>query len=183
MNGYNFSEDIEFSRKSVKAWKDYIEDFSRLYFVNFVDFDKEKDIQMTNMDLAMACKKPISVVSIELKTRRLNYYSYFLNDNKIVVELKGNVENDNTGSGITNCNADLWCYGWFDEKRGILISPMIFSKRKLIEYITNHKELETKTSHTNTKNGKYHTMFALIKLRDIKHCMINNVDDLLEIRK
>lgn len=177
----NWKKDLEFSKESAKQWKVYLEGFMGKYFIRYHDYEEDLAVQKSNMDLAMVCGKPLGLIGVELKTRRAEWTRSFQIDNKIAIETIGNMEKGNVGSGIENCNADIWCYGFFDGEN--LIGPMIFNKRKLVEYMANKKGGETKTSQTQVGSGKYHTKFELVNVDLLKNCRINNVDDLLEIRK
>ena len=176
----SWDQDSEFARKALPHWKYYFKKFFGQSLYKIEDYDTDLPIQKSYWDFNLVFLGKTPPHRVEVKTRRLSYFPIYERDCKIVVELKGNIERDKIGSGIENCNAELWAYGFFNGHH--IVSPTIFDKAKLKNWMLNNpdKYISKITKGTRVYDNTFHTLFGLVRLNRIADSIILNPNMLFE---
>ena len=163
----NFNEDHEFSRTVFPQWENYLlSQFPDV--VKIIDTNDNIEDQNNQIDLKLVFLD--KTINCEIKTRKSEYLPYKGID--IVVEKTGNMEYSRVGSGISNNKSDFFCYGWVDHSSK-LVNPLIYDTQELKKWISkNSNNLRLQTTYgTETGNGKYHTLFYIVKCNEIEHLL------------
>lgn len=162
----NFEKDLQFSLYSMNAWKKVLQEKFNPYKIH--DYETDIPLQTSGWDLELVFTGEQRPLRVEIKTRRYSYFEQYTKDNKILIELIGNTDENKIGSGISNSFAELWCYGWFNGKE--ILNPLIFDKSKLLDWvITNPDKMKINYSSTLTSTNPYNTKFGLVKFSLISH--------------
>lgn len=169
----NFSDDRDFSIQFNDQWD--VELKKQLDDVHSVQwYDDEMALQTSYWDFQTIYTGSKPIDRGELKMRTYQYLQRFEVDNLLAIELVGNIEKDDVGSGISNCNAELYCYGWSNGKN--LVNPLIFKAHELKTWIQENESqyFTKKTFGTSYGYGTYHTLIALVNLEKIKHTLVGS---------
>lgn len=153
---------FDLEKQAIPYWREFYKDFFDIKEIKDVrDTDKGYDIEITT--------KNNNVYKIDEKTRSGDYFKFFQNDNKILLEVCGNIEKNKQGSSILVSVADYWAYGWFKENK--ILNPIVFKIKPVIKYIQQNEDmLEEKIANTD---GLYHTKNLLIPYEVIENNQLN----------
>ncbi len=157
-----YKESKEIENNSNPFW---IEQFNNLRIVQHTWLNEDKKAQLEDhWDLGLIFYGSRSPVRIDLKTRSEKYFHTYQKDNKVLIEIEGNVGN-NIGSSIFNSNADLWACAWFVKDR--LQCPFVFYRKSFAEWLKKYGVKNFKEIKSNTEN-KYNTKNILVDDKFIK---------------
>lgn len=163
MNQNKAQSCFNFEKQVTPYWREIYKDFFNIKEIKDVrDTNKGYDVEIITNDNKS--------YKIDEKTRRESYFRLFQKDNKILIEVCGNIEKEKQGSSILVSTAEYWAYGWF--KNNKIINPIIFKIKPVVEYINkNNNELTEKIS---TTEGIYHTKNYLVPYEIIEKNQINS---------
>ena len=157
-----FQESKEIEINSNPYW---IEQIKNLRIVQQVWLNNDKKGQVEDhWDLGVIFYGKRSPVRIDLKTRSQKYFSHYQKDNKILIEIEGNM-GKSLGSSIFNSNADLWACAWFVNYR--LQCPFVFHRKPFADWLEKYGVENFKEVKSNTEN-KYNTKNILVDDKFIK---------------
>lgn len=147
----------EFEEKTNPFWMELLKN-QRIVQYTWINEDRKAQLE-DHWDVGVVFYGSRSPVRIDLKTRTEKYFPHYQKDNKIVIEIQGNTEKEDSGSSIFNSNSDLWACAWFVKDR--LQCPFVFDRKGFAEWLGKYGVENFKEIKSNTEN-KYNTKSILV---------------------
>jgi hypothetical protein len=170
----SFNECIDLSREASPIWKLYLRKHFDSHVIDIIDQEQNQKFQAKKWGDILLIQdyedKMNRYLTVELKTRSWQYYSYYKQDRNFLLEIQGNRELQRNGSSILECKADLLGYGFYNREYQTLVEPCLFHVEPLVEWLAIHYQ-DYKNMSSDT-SGLYHTDNRLIPEVDIFNYML-----------
>ena len=132
LDNCDYNDDYEFSMSTIPAWKVYLQDFFGPTLIE-MEFKYNKSIQRNYWDVLLIFSGSRHPMRIEIKSRRWDSHSYYLQYHDRIIETMGNEQLNKLGSSIYNVVSEYFGTGFYDGEK--MVDVIIFKPKPVADKI------------------------------------------------